>query len=125
MQSVKQKRNWCKEGVKVLLIMDAENTFFYKKALTGTSVTSDVVMNGNGGDAGVNELYLQAKLHTAVSSAATLTLLTSDTENMASPVTLATQPIATTTKKLALRLPKGCKKYLQVTVTAGTALTIW
>ena len=104
------------------MIMDAENTFFYKKALTGTSIASDVVVNGNGGDA-VNELYLQAKLHTAVSSAATLTLLTSDTENMASPVTLATQPIATTTKKLSLRLPKGCKKYLQVTITAGTALT--
>ena len=104
------------------MIMDAENTFIYKTDLAGTSQVSDVVMNGAGGDA-VQALWLAVRLHEAVSSAATVALITSDVEAMTSPTTLATYNIATTTKEINARLPKGCKKYLRLDFAAAVALT--
>lgn len=96
--------------------------FFDKTALTGTAQVSDVVVNGAGGDA-ANPLWLAVKVHTAVSSAATVALKTSDSENMSSSTTLVTLDIATTTKNLSVKIPKGAKKYLRLDVAAGTSLT--
>ena len=104
------------------MIFDQQNLFYDAKALTGTAVSSNVVANGAGGDA-VNPLWVAIKMKTAVSSAATAALKTSDSEDMSGAVTLTTVNIATTTKSLNFKLPQGCKKFLTLDIAAGTALT--
>ena len=42
------------------MIIDTQNTFFFKKDIT-TNTNSDVVMNGNGGDADPN-LFLVIRI---------------------------------------------------------------
>ena len=82
------------------MIIDTQNTFFFKKDIT-TNTNSDVVMNGNGGDADPN-LFL---------------VYTSDKDNMADAVLLhgitmvANAPAGTEYK---VRLANGGKKYIRI-----------
>ena len=46
------------------MIIDTQNTFFFKKDIT-TNTNSDVVMNGNGGDADPN-LFLVIRIDKTV-----------------------------------------------------------
>lgn len=105
------------------MIIDAENTFFYEQDLSkGTKST--VVNNGEGGDA-YNALWLKAITLKPLSAAATITLKTSDKEDMTGAVTLTTLPLAKDEGAgAAVKVPAGCKKYLQIEVAGANTGTI-
>lgn len=105
------------------MIIDAENTFFYEQDLSkGTKST--VVSNGEGGDA-YNPLWLKAVVLKTLSAAATITLKTADKEDMTGAVTLTTLSLAKDEGAgAAVKVPTGCKKYLQVEVTGATTGTV-
>lgn len=101
------------------MIFDAENTFFWKKALSGTSVVSDIIKTGPG-DA-VNPLGLYVKVDKA-SADVTVTLKTSAKEDFSGPVTLGTYALKKDSV-IKVKLPYGDLGYLRLDVTAGAALT--
>jgi len=103
------------------MIIDAENTFFYEQDLSkGTKST--VVNNGEGGDA-YNPLWLKVIALKPLSAAATITLKTK--EDMTGAVTLTTLPLAKDEGAgAAVKVPAGCKKYLQIEVAGATTGTI-
>ena len=103
------------------MVFDGENTFMYKKAISGATVVSDVVANVNGGDA-YNPLWFYVVVNKALNAGpATVELLTSDKEAMTSPVTLGSYKVdADKGKKLAAKLPLGAKAFLQVKVSGQT-----
>lgn len=104
------------------MYLDKENAFFYKKDLS-KGLVSDVIQNGNGGDA-YEACWLYACVNAALSGAATLKLETADKEDMSSPVTVGTYTVAAATgSNLAVRLPVGLKKYLRITVTGPSTGT--
>ena len=96
------------------MIIDTQNTFFFKKDIT-TNTNSDVVMNGNG-DADPN-LFLVIRIDKTVTGTPLFNVYTSDTENMANAVLLhgitmaANAPAGTEYK---VRLANGAKKYIKV-----------
>lgn len=102
------------------MIYDAENTFFWHSDLI-SGTTSDVVANGEGGDA-YNALWLTAAVEEALDADGTLSIETDDSEGFGSAVTLAEIPL----KKEAgthvkVKLPPGGKKFYRLSV--GTATT--
>lgn len=102
------------------MIFDAENTFFWNKALkTTTEATSDVVKTGYG-DA-VNPLLLFVSCQDA-SGALTVTLETAETADFKTAVTLATYT-APQTGTIKAKLPYGDLGYLRLKYAAEAALT--
>ena len=105
------------------MIIDAENTFFYKHDLTG-GVTSNVLANGEGGCA-YEGLWICAMVNKALSAEAALEVKTSDKEDMSDAVLLATLKVEKDEVKGAnLRMPLGLKKYIRIEVTGATTGTI-
>ena len=107
------------------MYIDKQNTFFYKQAVT-TNVSSDVVMNGNGGDA-EKSLWLVIRLDKDVTGTPLFNLYTSNTENIANAVLLhgiTLQANAKAGTKVAVRLASGAKKYLKLNANNMTAGTI-
>lgn len=107
------------------MYIDKQNTFFYKQAVTA-NVSSDVVMNGNGGDA-EKSLWLVIRLDKDVTGTPLFNLYTSNTENIANAVLLhgITLPVnAKAGTKVAVRLASGAKKYLKLNANNMTAGTI-
>lgn len=99
------------------MILDKENAFFYKADLA-KSTTGDVVSVG--GDA-YEQCFIVGNVAKALSGAATVTLTTSDTADMASPVTLGTYTLAAEVgSNFAARIPFGIKNYLQAKITGAT-----
>lgn len=97
------------------MIYDAENNFFYKQDLSsGTS--SNVVWNG-GGSAYV-PLWLSITVDSALAADATVTIQTSDKEDMSGAETLLTVPVPKEAgTRLAVRMPNGGKTYYQINVS--------
>lgn len=100
------------------MIYDAQNLFFWKKALAATN-TSDVVYVGEGEAA--NPLYVVVNTSGAEGAALECKVQTSATEDFTSPTTIAT---LNGTTKLSAALPRGNKGYLRLVVdsekTGGT-----
>lgn len=105
------------------MIIDAENTFFYEQDLSkGTKST--VVNNGEGGNA-YNPLWLKVIALKPLSAAAAITLKTADKEDMTGAVTLTTLSLAKDEGAgAAVKVPAGCKKFLQIEVAGATTGTI-
>lgn len=110
------------------MIRDAENTFFYKKDLNGTTtsgVISDVIAVGKGN--AVLEQWLDVSLQTKlVGGNAAVTLQTASDEAFTTPVDLLSVTATTSTnvgKILQSRIPQGILGYLRVKVVPTTALT--
>ena len=107
------------------MYIDKQNTFFYKKYVTA-NVSSDVVMNGNGGDAETS-LWLVIRLDKDVTGTPLFNLYTSNTENIANAVLLHGITLPANAKagtKVAVRLASGAKKYLKLNANNMTAGTI-
>ena len=107
------------------MYIDKQNTFFYKQAVTA-NVSSDVVMNGNGGDA-EKSLWLVIRLDKDVTGTPLFNLYTSNTENIANAVLLHGITLSANAKagtKVAVRLASGAKKYLKLNANNMTAGTI-
>lgn len=110
------------------MIRDAENTFFYKKDLNGTTtsgVVSDVINVGKGN--AVLEQWLDVSLQTKLTGGnATVTLQTASNEAFTTPVDLLSVTATTSTnvgKILQSRIPQGNLGYLRVKVVPTAALT--
>lgn len=110
------------------MIRDAENTFFYKKDLNGTTTAgaiSDVINVGKGN--AVLEQWLDVSLQTKITGGnATVTLQTAMDESFTSPVDLLTTTVTPTTaigKILQSRIPQGNLGYLRVKVVPTATLT--
>lgn len=105
------------------MIYDYENAFFESQDLSkGTA--SPVIANGEGGDA-YRPLWLSAHVEKELSADATLTLTTSDKENMAGAVTLTTLTLPKGVRsKVACSLPQGAKKFLKLNVSEATTGTL-
>lgn len=104
------------------MIYDAENFFMNKKDLA-TGTTSDVIFNGGG--SAYNALWLYAQVDKVLSADAIITLKTSDTEDMAGAVELATLKVTKAGgSQASMKLPQGCLKYLQLEVTGATTGTL-
>nr|8CJZ_A Chain A, Capsid Decoration Protein [Ribes]8CJZ_B Chain B, Capsid Decoration Protein [Ribes]8CJZ_C Chain C, Capsid Decoration Protein [Ribes]8CJZ_D Chain D, Capsid Decoration Protein [Ribes]8CJZ_E Chain E, Capsid Decoration Protein [Ribes]8CJZ_F Chain F, Capsid Decoration Protein [Ribes]8CJZ_c Chain c, Capsid Decoration Protein [Ribes] len=113
------------------MIMDKENTFSYKQAITGTAVSTNVIDLGVSRDIGKGvpvPIIIQVVEDFADATSLTATLQTSETENFSSATTLATSgavPVADLTagKQLAVQyMPLGTQRYLRVNYTvSGTA----
>lgn len=103
------------------MIFDGENTFMLKKAMTGATVTSDVVANTNSGDA-YNQLWLFVGVNKDLSGGpATIELLTADTEKMTGAKVIGTYKVeAKKGSKVMAKLPLGAKAFLQVKVSGQT-----
>ena len=102
------------------MVYDGENTFYWKKALSGTTTgTSDIVKTGTG-DAG-NPLVLYA---TAPGATANLTieLQTATDEAFTKTVVLGTYSMAKD-GSLKAKVPYGDLGYLRVKYTGASALT--
>lgn len=111
------------------MIFDYENMFLNKKAASSygtTAAYSDVVANGNGGNA-----YDPPFLVVNVSGAATaggniaVVLQTSDTEAFSSAVDMATYSVPTGALGTIIkeRIPFGAKKFLRLKLTGSAAVT--
>lgn len=110
------------------MIRDAENTFFYKKDLNGTTtsgVVSDVINVGKGN--AVLEQWLDVSLQSKLTGgSATVTLQTASDEAFTTPVDLLSVTATTSTavgKILQSRIPQGNLGYLRVKVVPTAALT--
>ena len=101
------------------MIIDTQNTFFWKKEITANT-NSDVVMNGNGGDAAV-ALWLYIRLDKDVTGTPLFNVYTSDKENMADAVLPQNSKAGTEYKG---RLPAGAKKFIRINANNMTAATI-
>lgn len=99
------------------MIFDQQNMFFDKVGSSGIAA-SNVIANVGGGDA-EDPLFLVIHLDTAQTAKLTFALKTSDTENMANAVTLATLEVDDAPKGIfgSVKLPYGCKKYLRLDCT--------
>lgn len=105
------------------MIIDAENTFFYEQDLSKGTV-SNVIANGAGGNA-YNAIWLKAITLAALSGNATLTLTTSDKEDMSGAVTLTTLTLPKEEgASVAVKVPAGAKKFLRLAATGATTGTI-
>lgn len=107
------------------MIIDEQNTFFWKKEIT-TNTNSDVVMNGNGGDAAV-ALWLYIRLDKDVTGTPLFNVYTSDKENMADAVLLTGITLPQNSKagtEYKGRLPAGAKKFIRINANNMTAATI-
>lgn len=107
------------------MYIDKQNTFFYKQALTANT-NSDVVMNGNGGDA-EKSLWLVIRIDKDVTGTPLFNLYTSNTENIANAVLLHGITLPANSKagtKVAVRLGSGAKKYLKLNANNMTGGTI-
>lgn len=107
------------------MYIDKQNTFFYKQALTANT-NSDVVMNGNGGDA-EKSLWLVIRIDKDVTGTPLFNLYTSSTENIANAVLLhgITLPAnAPAGYEYKVRLANGVKRYTRANVNNATAGTI-
>ncbi len=106
------------------MIFDKENLFLDGVAASGmTNALSNVVVNGEGGNA-ANPLYLFAGVKGGdAGKKITVVLETADVEAFTTPVTLGTFE-GTATAPVKAKLPIGAKKYLRLkvtsTFTAGT-----
>lgn len=104
------------------MYIDKESTFFMKQDIS-KGTTSNIVQNGNGGDA-YESCWLYALVNTALSGPATVTLNTGDAANKVT-ATVATYTLAKDAgSALAVRLPSGLKKFLSVSVSGATTGTI-
>ena len=103
------------------MYIDKQNTFFYKQALT-TNTNSDVVMNGNGGDA-EESLWLVIRIDKDVTGTPLFNVYTSNSDNMASAVLLHGITLTAGTK-VAVRLASGAKKYIRINANNMTGGTI-
>ncbi len=110
------------------MIRDAENTFFYKKDLNGTTtsgVVSDVINVGKGN--AVLEQWLDVSLQSKLTGgSATVTLQTASDEAFTTPVDLLSVTATTSTavgKILQSRIPQGNLGYLRVKVVPTATLT--
>lgn len=107
------------------MIFDGENTFFRKTALSAATLTSDVVQVGSGETGDPMWLVLTATGTVAPETGTggiTTVLETSDTEDFAAAVTLATY----TQFPLHAKVPRGNGKYLRLKATStftGGAMT--
>ena len=96
------------------MIIDTQNTFFWKNDIT-TNTNSDVIMSGTG-DADPN-LFLVIRIDKTVAGTPLFNVYTSDTDNMANAVLLhgitmtANAPAGTEYK---VRLANGGKKYIRI-----------
>nr|DAN15487.1 MAG TPA: major capsid protein [Caudoviricetes sp.] len=107
------------------MYIDKQNTFFYKQAVIA-NVNSDVVMNGNGGDAETS-LWLVIRLDKDVTGTPLFNLYTSNAENIANAVLLHGITLPANSKagtKVAVRLGSGAKKYLKLNANNMTGGTI-
>ena len=103
------------------MIYDGENNFFYQQDLSA-GTDSNVVWNG-GGSAYV-PLWLSITVDSALAADATITIKTSDNENMSGAETLLTVPVPKEAgTRLAVRMPNGGKKYYQLSAAAGDTPT--
>ena len=101
------------------MIYDAENMFMTKKDLSG-GLTSDVVWNGGG--SAYDALWLYVQVDTALDADATVTLNTSNTEDMAGAVELGTLKISKAAgSTAAVKLPQGGLKYYQIVVSGAAS----
>lgn len=106
------------------MIIDTQNTFFWKKDIT-TNTNSDVIMSGTG-DADPN-LFLVIRIDKTVTGTPLFNVYTSDTDNMANAVLLhgitmtANAPAGTEYK---VRLANGGKKYIRINANNMTGGTI-
>ena len=106
------------------MIIDTQNTFFWKKDIT-TNTNSDAIMSGTG-DADPN-LFLVIRIDKTVTGTPLFNVYTSDTDNMANAVLLhgitmvANAPAGTEYK---VRLANGGKKYIRINANNMTGGTI-
>ena len=102
------------------MIYDAENTFFWKKALNSTTTAnSDVIKTGVGDAVCPLTLFMQA---VGASGDLTMTLETADNEAFSSPVELGEY----TLKKdgtVKTKVPYGDLGYLRLKYTGSAQLT--
>lgn len=95
------------------MIYDGENMFFYKKGLSASEITSDVIYVGEG-EAG-DPLFLTLSVDKAAGDGTITTVLeTSKTEDFAEPVVLGTF----TQCPLSVKLPRGNLGYLRIKATS-------
>lgn len=95
------------------MILDKENTFFNKKALSASDLTSDIVQVGPG-ESGCPLHLVAAVTKDAGTGTLTTKLETSATPDFKSPKTLATYNAV----PLAADVPRGSLGYLRLTVTS-------
>lgn len=114
------------------MILDKQLVFSAAQALTtqGAVASTDIVDLTEAGDA-LDSLWLEVGVHTAAASDgnATLTVALQTSVDVAftSPITLLTTAALAKTvltkgaKLIQSRIPMGCKRYLRVLLTVGTA----
>lgn len=96
------------------MIYDAENMFMTKKDLSG-GTDSDVIYNGGG--SAYNALWLYVLVDQELGGDATISLKTSDNEDMSGAVELTALKITKAEgSTAAVRLPQGGLKYFQISV---------
>lgn len=104
------------------MIYDAENMFYNQQDLS-KGTTSKIIDKG-AGDA-YDALWVHAMVHAPLSGVATITIQSSDKDNMGSPETLATIKLPKEVGSVVdLRLPAGGKRYLNAIITGATTGTL-
>lgn len=105
----------------IYMVFDGENLFFKNKVMSGSTINSDVVANGKGGDA-YDPLWLLVVVNKDLSAGpATVELVTGDTDKMAGSKTIGSYKVdAKKGSKIMARVPVGAKSYLQVKVSGQT-----
>lgn len=96
------------------MIIDTQNTFFWKKDITNNT-NSDVIMSGTG-DADPN-LFLVIRIDKTVTGTPLFNVYTSDKDNMADAVLLHGITMvanATAGTEYKVRLANGGKKYIRI-----------
>lgn len=102
------------------MILDKENAFFHNADLANGTDGNIVVTSGDA----YEQCFLVGAVSKALSGPATIKLITSDTEDMASPVELGTYTLAAEVgSDIKARIPFGIKKYLQAKITGATTGT--
>lgn len=111
------------------MIFDYENMFLNKKAASTygtTAAYSDVVANGNGGNA-YDPCFLAINVAAAAIAGGNISVVlqTSDTEAFTVPVDMATYsvPIGALGTVVKERIPFGAKKYLRLKLTGSASVT--
>lgn len=101
------------------MIYDAENMFMQKKDLSG-GLTSDVIFNGGG--SAYDNLWLYVQVDSALDADATVTINTSEKEDMTGAVELGAVKIAKAEgSTAAVKLPQGGLKYYQLVVSGAAS----
>ena len=96
------------------MIFDGELIFFKDKALSATTLTSDVIYVGPGEAGEPMWLILQSKGATGGSAQLSTVLETSKNEDMSSPVTLGTF----SGDSFKIKVPRGNLGYLRLKTTS-------